>query len=367
MSASSRAKLAQAPYLWVVNRIRALAFLVAAAVIVGPLLWLEYRGGWMLMQELRVRNETDLTDDWLRVPIKVAAAGAMQADVVLLLGGSTGRELTPSDAYMSASLTGLCGRPIRFVNASSSSQLFGEAWAVTEALPPEKLRLVVVSLNPLRFEEGPADVARSALVQRLPYHMPKGVHELVSRHGYAASRPFPELPVSAWLKRYRSRLERAPAADLEAFVGSDAMPPFQAASHVYAPPALPAKAKMNIVAQMALERVPVYEKNHAQGAALWTEFARHFATTQRQVLFLQLPESRFLEPLTARIQGRYEADLAALRRAGFPVEATRSAELLEEDDFFDQQHLLASGREKIAAALVAQFAARLPGCGGAAG
>src|SRR3984957_2433999 len=79
-------------------------------------------------------------------------------ELVLLVGGSTVRELTADDPLLSKALTSQCGRDIQFVNLGSSSQTFSESWDIAALAPPNRRRLLLVGINPYRLSFDDSDV-----------------------------------------------------------------------------------------------------------------------------------------------------------------------------------------------------------------
>src|SRR4051812_23879758 len=153
----------RASWLWLSSREASIGFLIALTASVCLLLAIEYRGVWRLIavdraQQLlagdpgfKHRRERDFV--FKTVLADLARLEQTTGDVVVLLGGSTVREFVPDDAFLSEELSRKCGRPIRFFNAGSGSQVFAETWSLAGLVPSDRLTLVLVGINFNRFTD----------------------------------------------------------------------------------------------------------------------------------------------------------------------------------------------------------------------
>ncbi|RUM98330.1 hypothetical protein EET67_06735 [Pseudaminobacter arsenicus] len=363
---SSLAKLwlKGAESLWITTRERALAFLVALTLAIGVLAAFETTGAFealKLSKPLRPFPEWQ-APEWVYIPWKIARSFQEEADIVLLLGGSTSRELTPSDDYVSSELSNRCGRAIRFINGGSSDQTLAEAWAITEAMPKGRLASVVVGVNYLRFEESMEDVARRANSSRMPFGIPAEVRHLLSENGINVGYSFPPLRWTGWLVNNLTKLTwgHTSAESIDSGIYTD---PFEGYSNRYHYPPKPIEAKVRIVDQMISERLSLLESNHSDGGYMWSSFANLMTNGGSNVLFLVLPESSSLIPFRKRSEKYLQKTLGELESSRGRVLDWRIRPELNEQDFFDQQHLLRSGREKLSGELLKLFSETIPNCG----
>src|SRR5262249_35355341 len=114
----------------------------------GPI-WNLFAGG---AHDVKVDNQLLL---WTLANAQQQDADAEQ---VVLVGGSTVRELTADDPFVSRELTYQCGRNIQLVNLASSSQSFAESWDILTLLPDHRQRLIVVGVNSYRLGFDDSDV-----------------------------------------------------------------------------------------------------------------------------------------------------------------------------------------------------------------
>ena len=130
----------------------------------------------------------------------------------------------------------------------------------------------------------------------------------------------------------------------------------------YRSPALSFDEKQQIASRYLSERLKRLTEFRGQAVGLWKTYA---IETQRQggrVLFLGLPQSRAMAPVDQLAGPWFEVALRELRQAGALTVDWRHMEIPEQD-FYDQQHLLAEGRRKVLSPFVRLLAAEIPGCG----
>jgi len=363
MSVSSRlvALIRGAPTLWITSRRRALGAAIAAIIVLAPAIALEVSEPWRLMASVQPRRDAPRDTE---VVSALAWSRAADIDVVLLLGGSTAREFTGSDAHVSELLTARCGRPLRFINAGTSQQTLAESWAIAEAIPDDRRKLVVVGMNYLRLEEGYDQTRRTLPIKTMPFDTPAPLMAALDKAGHPVALTFPSLKNVAWLLRQgRWRGELSPPSTLAEFVGAaDRSQAYQGPHNAYKAPALSGDEKDRIVRHRIVERLTLFRAVHAEAAALWAEFTRRFDTAAGPVLYLALPESVAMAPLERLAGPAFDADMAKLRDSGALVADWRQGHGLDEADFHDQQHLLASGRARIEGRFVELLAVSTPGC-----
>src|ERR1700723_2070602 len=146
------------PWLFIETPARAAGFLSVVATIIVLALGFELGHSWNLYAA--GGQITKAGDDF---PLLLQAVGSAfdetsGGELVLLVGGSTVRELTADDPLLSKALTSQCGRDIQFVNLGSSSQTFSESWDIAALAPINRKRLFLVGINPYRLSFDDGDV-----------------------------------------------------------------------------------------------------------------------------------------------------------------------------------------------------------------
>jgi hypothetical protein len=139
--------------------------------------------------------------------------------------------------------------------------------------------------------------------------------------------------------------------------------PFQAYRHFYRPPVLSAERKHRIAMEFLATRGGMFRENVESNIVLWSAFAGRFAGSGTQVGFVILPEDRAMQPVDHILRNEFDMAVARIARGHVLIDL-RDLGLLEPSDFYDQQHLVASGRQKILPAIVKSVAAQLSGCHG---
>lgn len=349
--------LDNASTLWITDRPRALAALFAAVLVFSPAAAFEMSEPWRMFAGATVGAEASADAKLVAGLAKAAASGG---DIVLMVGGSTAREFTGSDDYLSRALSQRCRREINFVNAGSSSQTIADTWRITFAMPPERLKLVISGMNYLRFEEGFAQVRNSASTSALPLPHSRALASSLSHFGQPVPFAIPGLGKTAWLLAHRGEMAADQPATLRPArddVGAIGI------RNLYRAPALTPEEKRLIVTRMTIERSPQYLRNRGESVRLWREFVAHLKKQGGRTEFLILPESASMAPIDRRLGSLLLADVRASATPDAGFTDWRHLPDLSEEDFFDQQHLLASGRAKLAGPFVTFVAQRLGNCG----
>lgn len=350
-----------APWLWIDSRRRAAAAAIAAlAVFCGTALFeASQPWRWLAVAEPKASAAYDT-----RLLASLAWVGASRIDTVILLGGSTARELTASDARISGLLTERCGRPMRFINGSTSSQTIAETWAVAEAVPDDLRVLTVVGMNYLRFEEDSGEVARDVRQPLLPLRHSEALEQALAELGHPAVSPLPGLAQSAWLLARLDQVtfRRTPEPFDDFLAQRDGETPWQGPLNFYNGAPLDPAAKAAITHQRIAERLTLFKERHTEAGALWRAFAHRFGGPRSNVLFLALPEDPSMTPFSLLAGDGFDAEMASLGDAGAHVADWRTSHGLAQSDFYDQQHLLASGREKIEPRLLDLLAGAIVNC-----
>ena len=350
-----------APWLWINSRARAAAAAITVLGLFGGVALFETSEPWRRLAAAEPKagaaRET-------RLLATLAWVGASRVDTVILLGGSTAQELPPSEARLSALLTERCDRPIRFINGATSSQTMAESWMVAEAVPDSRRALVVVGMNYQRFEEGFAEVARDVSAPLLPLRSSRALEDALNEAGQPPVQTLSSLAGTAWLLHRLDQVNfRAEPEPFEVFLARrDGETPWHGPLNLYRDPPLGPAKKAAIVRQMIAERLSLFEGRRAEAGALWRAFVRRFEGPDSTVLFLALPEDPSMTPFAAFAGEGFAHEMAGLGGAGARVADWRTDHGLVPRDFYDQQHLLQSGRRKLEPRLADLLAGAVVGC-----
>ena len=350
-----------APWLWINTRMRAAAAAIAMLAVCCGVGLFEASDPWRRLADAAPNAEAAPETRLLGA---LAWVEASRIDTVILLGGSTARELTSSEARVSGLLTERCGRPIRFINGSTSSQTIAETWIIAEAVPDDRRVLTVVGMNYLRFEEGPAEVARDIRPPLLPLRSSRALERALTDAGHPPDSTLPSLTETAWLLLRLDQVTfRSAPESFEDFIARrNAEAPWQGPLNLYQSPPLDPAVKRAITHQRIAERLSLFKARHAGAATLWRAFLDRFDGPRSNVLFLALPEDPSMRPYADLAGDEFADEMAALGRAGAIVADWRTNHGLAQGDFYDQQHLLASGRRKIEPGLLDLLAGSLDDC-----
>jgi hypothetical protein len=272
----------------------------------------------------------------------------VDAEKVIVVGGSTDRELTADDPFVSRELTNRCKRNIQLVNLSSSSQSFAESWDILALLPANGRRLILVGVNSYRIGFDDSDV-ESELANN-PTGVPTSfsLWWAVARHtGYVGSlervidsvareQSFGARWWPSDLFAARQVTARTPAAD-----------PFQPERSSYREPVWTRDQKLRQSYEYTATRVMDFHDRFHAGVDWYRRLAGHFRRTGAAVKFLVTPTDESF----GTAAGLESADLTeALRLLGGEdgvIDLRNEVKNLEAGDFYDMQHLVAKGREKL--------------------
>ena len=349
-----------ASFLWISTRRRAIAALLAGFLVFTPIIVIESWGPWKLLGDMSLKKNAPQA---LSAVTSLAWAAKRNVDVVLLIGGSTSREFTASDAHISRLLTQKCGHPMRFINAGTSSQNLLESWQITDAIPSSQRRLVVVGFNYLRFESGRRQVYESTRTSTLPFQIPEHLKQSLSEFHFSSIATIFNPKAIAWLLKSLIYIDIA-AAPLshQSLIASSEEEPYISGRNLYRDPALSQSRKEEFVSHMIMERLPIYQAMHNEALDLWKIFTHDFVSSNSKVLFLGLPVSQEMKPLNDITVVPMTHDLSRLQSAGALVVDWRTDHGLSEGDFYDQQHLLSSGRGKLEKRFIDLLITSTPGC-----
>jgi hypothetical protein len=347
-------------WLWIDRPRRAKAFLLALAIVVILLLALNRMFSWRwLLAELQLPQGA---------PDRVVAAKqiAVHTDpalpTVLLLGGSTMREFAPDSDVIANALSVNCGRPVRVIKAGTSSQDLATAWTLAERTLDTRLDSVVVGVNYYRFLEGRARLGEMLETLRLPLPTSGMLLWQYSRSLQRISdfEPVHQAGVLLALEprpKWKSRLDK-PA-------GLAQISDFQGQLNAYRAPSLNIMEKRRIAASFLAMRGPALLRYQKESVGLWVALTDALQAQGVQVGFLVLPMDPVMGLVKPFFDPIFEVSLKVFESRDVRITDWRDADFgLVTEDFYDQQHLLASGREKVFDAFVRYLASTLPQCAG---
>ena len=288
-------------------------------------------------------------DDWERAAARLAQAISTEADIVLLLGGSAARELTGLDAYYSAALSQACRRPILFVNVGTPAQSFIETWSLVRAVPQNRLSLAIVALNYSRFENTRNDVLSPIYTRRFPFVSDSESFDGEITANTRTPDPFDFLRNLSWLVRHARAFDwkkSKPSYEELTFINNGA-DLFADQRNAYAYPSLTFSQKKEIALAYIAQRYPKFSVARKESTVLWVHFAERVIGAGANTLFLALPESAAFKSVDDLLGADFEQSLASFQNKGAMIADWRHLSFLTESDFYDQQHLLASGRKTL--------------------
>jgi hypothetical protein len=347
-------------WLWIDRPRRAMAFLLALAIMIILLLALNRMFGWRwLLVELQLPQGA---------PERVVAAKQIAAHTdpalptVLLLGGSTMREIAPDSDVIANALSVNCGRPVRVIKAGTSSQDLATAWTLAERTLDTRLDSVVVGVNYYRFLEGRARLGEGLETRRLP--LPTS-GTLLRQYSHSLQR-IPDFepvhqagillalePRPKWIRRLDEPERLAQVSD------------FQGQLNIYRAPSLNIMEKRRIAASFMAMRGPASLRYEKESVALWVALTDALQAQGVRVEFLVLPMDPVMDLVRPFFDPIFEVSLKVFESRDVRITDWRDSDFgLVTEDFYDQQHMLASGREKIFDAFVRYLASSLPQCAG---
>lgn len=289
---------------------------------------------------------------------KVYQTFALQSPDVLILGGSSMREMIPAPDLKSGGWQALCAGQARLLNAATSSQHPSDGYAIVDALPSREM-LVVVGLNSRRLtvdkRSDPFDLSgqtvelpRSAQAARAALHH--------GRFDVGAFDFFDQIRRVQWSLQSLYLSTRGTS-----FAGSGAVGPGQPRDDRSAYPDAPlSPEEKQLIADKLLLTSLHYEKTAPRPATeYWLDFGRYIRASGGNVLFVRTPRSP-----EAQAYDRTTASLseAALLKIGqeFPVldfVKLPSAAGLGAVDFHDPVHVSHAGRDRLWPTLARSIAA----------
>ena len=349
-------------WLFIETPARAAGFLSVVAVVILLALRLELGHSWNLYAA--GGQIAKAGDDF---PLLLQAVGSAfeetgGGELVLLVGGSTVRELTADDPLLSKALTSQCGRDIQFVNLGSSSQTFSESWDIAALAPRNRKQLLLVGINPYRLSFDDSDVISELA------HNPSGIpvsYSLlwsVALHtGHVGS---PERMLSS-LARQQSFGARWQLLDLfdpgrpAARQPSD--DPFQPDRSSYREPVWTQLQKLKQANEYIATRALDFHKRFREGVTWYNRLFDHFQSAGTDVKFVITPTDATFEKIDELISADMREAVRLIGGEDRLLDLRDQSKDLDSGDFFDIQHLVAKGRAKLQPAFVAAVSRAL-GC-----
>ncbi|EAQ65679.1 hypothetical protein MED121_08943 [Marinomonas sp. MED121] len=266
---------------------------------------------------------------------------------VLLLGGSTSRELTGQNKYYSEEITNLCGRKVNFINAGSSSQSYIASRTIySQFREKNKIDLVVIGTNYFRYilpkSEISSDTLNTKQMKSIPFNL--FIEEFPISQNLPAIEPIYYIAKINSLKKTNKIRSYKRVKDNKKY--------FQAFHNKYTGEARSTSEKEKIASHFLLSRYSDFQNHSEFGANHWNKFIKNAKSNGSQVIFLALPEDLSLQKVSRYFEPLFSAHLKSHKENGAKIIDWRSKELgLKKEDFYDQQHLLKSGRRKLSAPL----------------
>jgi hypothetical protein len=278
---------------------------------------------------------------------------------VLLLGGSTSRELIGDGVRFSERLSAACDEGVEFVNAGFRNQTYVNSVSLYDEFNSRGVDLVVVGMNYYRLIIARAalqtDMLNSDQIVPIPFHL--------TLEEFPETQILPSIQPINLLAKLDQFLNVTKSIRLGVAPEPKPTNEFVSFQNVYKPPAMSLERKQQTVRRFLLSRLPDYLNNSGDGIDRWITFSEYAQKKGSRVLFLALPEDTTME----KVRPFFELEFmnfkkrAAATGAGF-VDWRQVNLNLEANDFYDQQHLLPTGREKIVDHLVSLFAKNLKTC-----
>lgn len=270
------------------------------------------------------------------------------ADRVILVGGSTTRELTADDPFVSEELTNRCKRNIQLVNLGSSSQSFAESWDILALLPNSGRRLILVGINPYRIGFDDDDVESE--LSNNPTGVPTSfsLWWTVARYtGYVGSL---ERTIGS-VARQRSFGAHWRLSDLfvarQATAKAPSANPFQPDRSSYREPVWTHAQKVRQSYEYIATRVMDFHERFHAGVDWYKRLAEHFRANGSDVKFLVTPTDETFDVAARLMSADFDEALLLLGGEDQVIDLRNNVKNLEPGDFYDTQHLVAGGRSKM--------------------
>ncbi len=347
-------------WLWVTNKDRAVAFIMVFSITAAITLYFTFFSPWrFLLQHIELAD---------RVPFALKIAQKLSNNIssgtyqIILMGGSTSRELTSHDKMVSDTLSFRNGRKIRFINAADRNQNITAPWSIGDRLADNGLDMMVIGLNYYRFVED-----HNALKKNIAhYRFPVPLSQSILRCNFAFLNMIPALePVSqvGQLYAYRQYIKgvyfgKPVRQTTEVQLTTSNL--FSGPRNYYRKPVFSVTQKEQRVNEFIASRGPQFYYAHLESLDLWTEFVRNMDSKGVKILFLILPLDPQMDVARSLFDPLFDPMMAKLEQAGATIVDWRNLDFLVSEDFYDQQHLVKSGRKKIFQRLIHDISLFVP-------
>jgi hypothetical protein len=349
------------PWLFIETSARAAGFLSVIVMVALIALRLELGNSWNLYAA--GTQVEKLGDDY---PLLLQAVGSAFADkggeLVVLLGGSAIREMTADDSLLSKELTRRCGRDVQFVNLGSSNQTFSESWDIAALAPATRKRLFLVGINPYRLAFDDADVISEQAMNVTGIPASFSLWWSVALHtGHVGS--------LEWTLTSIARQEHLGAKwrliDLfvphQPIARPPAEDPFQPDRSSYHAPVWTRSEKQRQVDEYIAIRARDFQDRFRAGVGWFNRFFDHFEGPESHVVFVIGPSDETFQKVNKLISGDLENAVSLLGDESRVIDLRSQEGKLDSSDFFDIQHLVATGRKKLQPFFLAEVSRAL-GC-----
>jgi hypothetical protein len=348
-------------WLFIETPARAAGFLSVIVIVAALALRLELGNSWNLYAAgTQVEKLGD--DDPLLLQAVGSAFAERGGELVVLLGGSAIREMTADDSLLSKELTKQCGRDIQFVNLGSSNQTFSESWDIAALAPETRRRLFLVGINPYRLAFDDTDVISELALNATGIPASFSLWWSVALHtGHVGSLD----RILTSIARQESLGAKWRLVDLFAPRQPVARPPaedpFQPDRSSYHTPVWTRSEKQRQVDEYIAIRARDFQDRFRTSAIWFNRFFDHFEGPKSDVKFIIGPSDETFQKVDKLISGDLENALSLLGGESRVIDLRGQEKNLDSRDFFDIQHLVATGREKIQPFFVAEVSRAL-GC-----
>ena len=351
-------RLRQFSWMGIDDKPKALAFITVLIIFVAIIITIEIKLPWNdALSYARFNNENS---ELLSLGRHIEQSSQSSVPVILFIGGSTTREFSATDKYVSSQISKLCGKDVLFINAGTTSQTLTEAWAMVDSFSKANLALVIVGTNHYRFITNKRHVKLQA---GNVFKAPVSPSTSLQMSYFSDYQNFPKSKLVQFLSL--ARLFKG----IEGISVSKAQPthfntnnPFFGSRNYYKEPAHDMKWKQLRVSLFAATRIPQFLSMVEEGTHLWIDFLGHTKSRGIKVLFLALPYDPSMKKVKNITELSFTRALITLALSGGEIVDWRDEHNLSSNDFFDQQHLLESGRRKIADQFHELIAKSLPFC-----
>jgi hypothetical protein len=351
-SSSSRALIGRLPWLFIDTPARAAGFLAVILLTVVLALRIELGQSWNLYAGGKQAAKAGEDYQLLLQAVGSAFEGrdgveGRDGDLVVLLGGSTVRELTADDELVSTQLTGRCGHDVRFVNLGSSAQTFVESWDLAALAPTNRRRLLLVGINQYRLSFDDDDVISD--LSRSPAGLPASFSLLWSVALHTGHIGSLERVVDS-IARQESLGAQWRALDLlipdHPVARRPFDNPFQPERSSYQEPVWSRSEKLKQANAYIATRVLDFHDRYRAAVTWFNRFVDHFGGPQSDVKFVLTPTDQTFAGAERLTAGDLR-DAIKLLGEDRVLDLRSHAKDLDSTDFFDVQHLVAKGRAKL--------------------